>query len=362
MLLPVLITIVIVLVVSLHRDHVEQRRKLLVASFGQASENDRGELLTRAEGVQITLGQEKVGKKRCIVLRAVTPARVPSALLRQESDRDRRAKRVGLALEVQTGDPSFDDQVYIESYERRSVLRAFLKDEGLREALREPLTSRRFRQIRFEKETAFFHTDLDAADPDEPLERDIEACVAIVKQLPARELGQSREEPWFVKGLRLFPWLGSIVLFLAWALSAPMLGRLVEGGLTIALLMLLATLPVTGLLWGFARGKSDALTRLGFGFLFLFPVVLSLTGWVLLRSNEGGEQGPALSTSAAASCTRTRKRGSNSYTAMIRLEDGATFSPAISLAEYEACQRSQKVAFLLHPGALGYRWASGFRF
>jgi hypothetical protein len=61
--------------------------------------------------------------------------RWPSVCLRKELDEDRESKARGITRELQTGDPAFDQQVFVESDEPDALLRRLLSDGKRRRAV-----------------------------------------------------------------------------------------------------------------------------------------------------------------------------------------------------------------------------------
>jgi hypothetical protein len=62
---------------------------------------------------------------------------LPEVEFRRETDADRASKQSGMNVEVQTGDPTFDGFVYIESSHRQAVLGPLLQSPELRRAIGE---------------------------------------------------------------------------------------------------------------------------------------------------------------------------------------------------------------------------------
>jgi hypothetical protein len=95
------------------------------------------EMKLSREGMSITVGLRiDSGTVRGVDL-VVHRAGWPELELRRETDDDRKAKQSGLNVEVQTGDPTFDAFVYIESAYGQAVLAPLLSSPDLRSVLGE---------------------------------------------------------------------------------------------------------------------------------------------------------------------------------------------------------------------------------
>jgi hypothetical protein len=280
---------------------------------------------------------------------------------------DKFCKKLGVAVEVQTGDDKFDDECYIRT-DSPAFTAAYLADPVKRIAI---LDLRRFGFLDVTLKDGTLSATWSGFDPDKHHRDDLSAEVAARLVLLARDL--PAEKPEFAErtGGRRRVW--QVVLWVFLAGFALTLLSLIAYSPTHGSDLLLLALPVLLVGWpAFAvlsawlvRGTSRSHYTWGWlmlGSLFLFPVgsagAVSLLNGVLDVSN--GTTHDAVINEKYT----TRSKGKTKYHVRVQSwrDAGDTESFQVGFNEFQAVTPNKsKVVVVTRSGGLGIEWIESKR-
>ena len=279
---------------------------------------------------------------------------LPELELRRETDRDRAAKAAGVNVEVQTGDPWFDQPVYVESEAPEPAVRAALASRDARAAIVELLHAGVEVKLDEEGILAFRPGDCDLPSVLGTLER----LQRIADPLPAFSSADLGRRPFPVFGVGFFG-----VVMSGAALSLPMAGRYVYPTVsdlapTLLGLCVGACLFAPSAVFAFRklRRRSTALRDLVVVLLVLaewcFPGGLAL---VWLANGLADRSVPVPHPTTQYRCSDDE----DSTTGTIH----ASWAPGVRFeVQLTSCdpfrQEGRVVVFSTRRGALGFEWVS----
>jgi hypothetical protein len=322
-------------------------QELGLSAFGDTIEVQRGRYT-----YSISVGEEH-GNTPFVIFLVATPP-LPVIGFRREGDYERVAKSTGLDVEVQTGDPAFDQRVYIESDAPAPSVQAALASPHARAAIVELLDGgvklgfgdagiRAVRSGQFDVQT---------------LRRMLACLERVAEALPSFSAGQraGRSFPWF--GVALFG-----VLLSGGALTLPLIGRDLYPTLSVALP------PLLGLGLGMAlflplelgaflklRGRSTTLRDLAVVTVVLLEWCMPLGPCAVWLANGVLDGSPPTTRNGVSEGCSEDDDGPMGYL-KLRLADGTRFRMRVSSCKgYGLHDGPLKVT--THAGALGFEWVA----
>lgn len=291
-------------------------------------------------------------------------ANLPDVEMRKESGTDRFGKRIGLNYELQTGDPLFDEHVFVVCGRDNTVLNRLLEPDGVRKGVLFVLQSG-FDRIAFGKNGFTTHKQCGGAFTitTQQFEEILAALEMIQQALPNFREGEIRYQtfkPFMLVGVSLtVSVIGGLILVIAGSSQYPPLDNaLYFSGIGAGLMVWLVTLFLAG---RFLRGKPDAFrawltgTVLGLGIAPLLCV-----GMALVLNGYFDTSTPVPHTARVQDMQTVRNKNSRTY--YVHVKSWRPTEPTLKIKVPPLYYQSQSIGknanITTKSGYLGWEWVS----
>ncbi len=328
-----------------HPELVAFARELGLSPTGDSVELQRGR---HVYGVSV--GQE-AGAFPFVVFRVATQA-LPEISFRPEGDYERAAKSTGLDVELQTGDPAFDQRVYVASDAPVESVRAALGSPDARAAIVELVDS----GVKVSFGADGIRADRSGSFDAVTLRRMLSCLERVAEAQPTfpHEARAGRSFPWF--GVAFFG-----VVVSGAALTLPLLGRDAYPTLGSALPVLVGVgvgvalfLPLELVAFFKLRGRSTSLRNLAVVSIVLLEWCIPLGPCMVWFANGLADRSPPVVRSAVSDACSEDDEGPMGYF-KLHFPDGTRFRMRVSSCKgYPSIDVPVNVT--TRAGALGFEW------